>query len=93
MPDIDVPCVQCREVFLFTEKDQELFYQRNMPSPQRCAKCRTKKSGAAANSSARFEIICDHCGKHDRVPFQPKAGRTVLCKECHQAHKSKVRFD
>ena len=42
MPDIEIPCVQCREIFLFTEKEQEMFYQRNMMPPQRCAKCRAK---------------------------------------------------
>jgi CxxC-x17-CxxC domain-containing protein len=26
------------------------------------------------------------------VPFQPKVGRSVLCKDCHQANRSKVRF-
>ena len=30
MPDIEIPCVQCKEIFFFTEKDQEMFYQRNM---------------------------------------------------------------
>lgn len=96
MPDFEIPCVQCKEIFLFTEKEQELFYQRNMAAPQRCSNCRTKKAGAAAkggdnNASAKFEIICDHCGKHDRVPFQPKVGRTVLCKECHQASRARMR--
>ena len=30
MPDVEIPCVQCKDVFLFTEKEQETFYQRNM---------------------------------------------------------------
>ena len=33
MPDIEIPCVQCREIFIFSEKDQEIFYQRNMMPP------------------------------------------------------------
>jgi len=92
MPDIDIPCVQCKEVFLFTEKEQEIFYQRNMMAPQRCPKCRSKKVGAGENGPTKFEIVCDHCGKHDHVPFQPKVGRTVLCRECHNANKSRVRL-
>ena len=92
MPDVEIPCVQCKEIFLFTEKEQETFYRQNMPSPQRCQKCRSKKAASGENASARFEIICDHCGKHDHVPFQPKVGRSVLCKDCHQANKSRVRF-
>lgn len=92
MPDIEISCVQCKEVFIFTEKEQEVFYQRNMSSPQRCLKCRSKKAATGANAPSKFEIVCDHCGKHDYVPFQPKVGRTVLCRECHNANKSKVRF-
>ena len=91
MPDIEIPCVQCKENFVFTEKEQQTFYQRNMMSPQRCGKCRSKKSAAGENAPRKFEIVCDHCGKHDQVPFQPKVGRSVLCKDCHQASKAKVR--
>lgn len=93
MPDIEIPCVQCKENFLFTEKEQETFYQRNMMPPQRCLKCRSKKAaaGKSTGAPAKYEIVCDHCGKHDHVPFQPKVGRSVLCRECHQASKSRVR--
>lgn len=92
MPDIEIPCVQCKEVFLFTEKEQEVFYQRNMMAPQRCAKCRSKKATTGENAPTRFEIVCDNCGKHDHVPFQPKVGRAVLCRECYNASKSRVRI-
>jgi CxxC-x17-CxxC domain-containing protein len=92
MPDIETLCVQCKDKFLFTEKEQEMFYQRNMPAPQRCTKCRSKKAAAREDAPKRFEIVCDHCGKHDQVPFQPKTGRTVLCRECHEASRSRARF-
>jgi CxxC-x17-CxxC domain-containing protein len=79
-------------MFLFTEKEQEMFYQRNMPAPQRCAKCRSKKAGIGGDAPKKFEIVCDNCGKHDQVQFQPKTGRTVLCRECHEASRSRARF-
>lgn len=91
MPDIEIPCVQCKETFLFTEKEQEIFYQRNMMPPQRCPKCRSRKSATGENAPKKFDIVCDHCGKHDQVPFQPKVGRAVLCRECHNASKSRTR--
>ncbi len=91
MPDVEIPCVQCKETFVFTEKEQELFYQRNMMTPQRCAKCRSKKAVTRPDAPARFEIVCDHCGRHDTVPFQPKVGRSVLCKECFEASRSRAR--
>ncbi len=92
MPDVETTCVQCREMFLFTDKEQEMFYQRNMPAPQRCAKCRSKKAAIGGDAPRKFEIVCDNCGKHDQVPFQPKTGRTVLCRECHEASRSRARF-
>ncbi len=91
MPDVEIACVQCHEDFIFSEKDQEIFYQRNMMAPQRCPKCRSKKAALRAEPNARFEIVCDHCGKHDQVPFQPKVGRSILCRECHEASRSRAR--
>jgi CxxC-x17-CxxC domain-containing protein len=91
MPDVEIPCVQCKEIFKFSEKEQETFYQRNMPSPQRCPKCRSKKAVRGEDAPTQFKIVCDHCGKHDRVPFQPKVGRPVLCRECFQASRSRGR--
>lgn len=91
MPEVEIPCVQCKEIFVFTEKEQSIFYQRNMASPQRCPKCRSKKAGRGENAPSRFDITCDHCGKHDTVPFQPKVGREVLCRECFEAKRSRAR--
>ena len=91
MPDVEMSCVQCKDTFHFTEKEQGVFYERNMAPPQRCLKCRSKKAATGVNAPTRFEIVCDNCGKHDTVPFQPKVGRSVLCRDCHQASKSRVR--
>lgn len=91
MPDIELTCVQCKEIFLFTDKEQESFYRRNMMAPQRCNKCRSKKAALREDAPSKFEIICDNCGRHDHVPFQPKVGRPILCKECFGASKSRTR--
>jgi CxxC-x17-CxxC domain-containing protein len=94
MPDLELRCVHCNQIFLFNEREQDLFYRRNMAQPQRCAVCRPtrKKMETGAISANRFEIVCDRCGKTDHVPFAPKVGRTVLCGQCHAATKSRVRF-
>ncbi len=91
MPDVDITCVQCKEVFNFSQLEQEKFYQRNMMTPQRCPKCRSKKAATNENAPTRFEIVCDNCGKHDQVPFQPKVGRSIMCKDCFQASRTKSR--
>lgn len=91
MPDLEIPCVQCKEIFVFSEVEQQKFYERNMMTPQRCMKCRSKKAAKRDDAPKRFEIVCDHCGRHDTVPFQPKVGRAVLCKDCFQASRSRSR--
>lgn len=91
MPEVEITCIQCKAVFIFSEKEQETFYQRNMMAPQRCQHCRSKKAAKRADAPSRYEIICDHCGKHDTVPFQPKVGRSVLCKDCFEATRFKAR--
>ena len=91
MPDVEISCVQCKETFIFSEKEQENFYLKNMMSPQRCQKCRSKKATLGENAPTKYEIVCDNCGKHDHVPFQPKVGRSVLCRECHQASRARTR--
>jgi len=32
-----------------------------------------------------FPITCSNCGKQDTVPFQPKDGRPVLCRDCFRS--------
>jgi CxxC-x17-CxxC domain-containing protein len=92
MPDIEIPCIQCKEIFLFTEKEQETFYRQNLTTPQRCPHCRSKRRLKDADETTRYEIVCDNCGRHDKVPFQPKVGRSVLCRDCYQANKSRHRI-
>jgi CxxC-x17-CxxC domain-containing protein len=38
--------------------------------------------GARQELRARYKIICNACGKEDEVPFQPKEGREVFCRNC-----------
>ncbi|RMG02267.1 MAG: hypothetical protein D6735_10450 [Acidobacteria bacterium] len=92
MPDLEMICLHCREVFIFSEKEQEIFYNKNLHPPQYCPKCRSKKIMSREDKPKKFEIICDHCGKMDMVPFQPKVGREVLCRNCYNAIKARTRF-
>lgn len=45
-------------------------------------------AGGPAGSSPRrapralYKITCHACGKEDEVPFEPKEGREVYCREC-----------
>lgn len=39
-----------------------------------------------------YPCTCADCGKESEVPFQPKEGRPVYCKECLPKHRSNRRF-
>jgi len=39
-----IECVQCREVFEFTPKEQERCHQMGFDEPRRCHQCRKHKS-------------------------------------------------
>jgi len=36
-----------------------------------------------------YSIVCDECGKDAEVPFKPKDGRKVYCKNCYRNMKKK----
>ena len=35
----------------------------------------------------RFKIICCACGKEGEVPFEPKEGREVYCRDCYASRR------
>lgn len=36
-----------------------------------------------------YPCVCADCGKDSEVPFQPKEGRPVYCRECLPKHRSR----
>ena len=98
MPDIEINCAECGTPFPFTEREQDYYKERNLSHPKRCKACRDARRanfggggggrGASGGERERFEITCDQCGKTDKVPFKPTAGRPVLCSECFSAQRS-----
>jgi CxxC-x17-CxxC domain-containing protein len=38
-----------------------------------------------------FPAICADCGRETMVPFEPRAGRPVYCRDCYQNHRSDYR--
>jgi CxxC-x17-CxxC domain-containing protein len=37
-----------------------------------------------------YKATCSECGKETEVPFRPKEGLPVYCKECYMAKKGKT---
>jgi CxxC-x17-CxxC domain-containing protein len=97
MPDLEITCSECGAPFMFTEREQEYYRERNLTHPKRCKPCRDARRANFGGSKGqggerqRFEITCDQCGKHDSVPFKPSSGRPVLCSDCFSASRAQQR--
>jgi CxxC-x17-CxxC domain-containing protein len=39
-----------------------------------------------------YPATCADCKKETQVPFQPKEGRPVYCRECLPKHRGERRF-
>ncbi len=87
-------CQGCGSEFVFSAEEQEFFASRSYTEPKRCPSCRAARRSerAAGGSSVRtremFPAVCASCGKETTVPFQPKEGRPVYCRDCYMTHGS-----
>ena len=47
---------------------------------------RRREGGFSANRPM-FKATCADCGNECEVPFEPREGRPVYCRDCYQKHK------
>jgi CxxC-x17-CxxC domain-containing protein len=91
MPDKELVCKDCGKTFLFTEREQEFYKEKNFENePQRCPECRAaKKAKMRENRGQRemYTVTCSACGKETQVPFRPSGDKPVYCRECYQARR------
>ncbi|MDP2666115.1 MAG: hypothetical protein Q8P05_01275 [Candidatus Diapherotrites archaeon] len=38
-----------------------------------------------------FDATCSKCGKETQVPFQPRQGRPVFCRDCYMEQKANMQ--
>jgi CxxC-x17-CxxC domain-containing protein len=97
--DKELQCADCGAKFTFTTREQEFFKTKGYTNePKRCPTCResrkTERYGSGSNSGYRssgprqmFQATCAECGKATEVPFEPKEGRPVYCRDCYDKVK------
>ena len=88
MADKTLVCRDCGREFIFTVGEQEFYLSRGLENePGRCPDCRSvtrrERSGGYGESRRVYPAICAECGKETTVPFEPREGRPVYCKECY----------
>jgi CxxC-x17-CxxC domain-containing protein len=88
--DKTLQCSECGASFTFTAGEQEFYQTKGYANePKRCPTCRqarrTDGSGGGGERGARqmYPAVCSECGKETQVPFEPRSGRPVYCRDCY----------
>jgi CxxC-x17-CxxC domain-containing protein len=92
LADKTLVCRDCGQEFIFTVGEQEFYLSRGLVNePGRCSECRTarrrERRGGYGDSRQSYATICASCGKETTVPFEPREGRPVYCRECYAGMK------
>lgn len=92
LADKTLVCRDCGQEFVFSAEEQEFYQSHGLQNePRRCPECRAAKRrerGGSNQPRQMFTVTCAECGAETTVPFEPKEGRPVYCKECYAKKKN-----
>ena len=85
--DKTIQCADCGANFTFTCQEQEFFASKGyVNEPKRCSACRqvrkNERGGGSRANRQTFPATCAQCGQATELPFEPKQGRPVYCRDC-----------
>ncbi len=98
--DKTLVCADCGQEFVHSAEDQARYAERGFANePKRCRECRTKRKaqrgstrdsgrpGGGRSQRESYDAVCAECGASTTVPFKPKEGRPVYCRDCFQSKR------
>ncbi len=44
----------------------------------------SRSSGSASGARQMYKVVCAECGQETEVPFEPRNGRPVYCRDCYE---------
>lgn len=88
LEDKTLVCVDCGKEFTFTVGEQEFYQSHSLVNePKRCPECRVarrrERQGNPNQPRQMYNVTCAGCGTETTVPFEPRNGRPVYCRECY----------
>jgi CxxC-x17-CxxC domain-containing protein len=97
--DETLSCLDCGRSFIFTASQQEFFASKGFANkPGRCDDCRAARKAASGGQHSSFasgrrdrelfKATCSQCGGVAEVPFQPRTGRPVYCRDCFSSQQA-----
>ncbi len=87
--DKSLQCSDCGATFNFSAEEQEFFQSKGFTNePKRCPSCRQARktgrySGSGYSPRQMYPVVCARCGQDTEVPFEPRDGRPVYCRDCY----------
>jgi len=93
-----IVCCDCGATFAFSAEEQEFFATKGYTNePKRCPTCRATRKERQGNSSGygqrsvrqMYPAVCSECGKQTEVPFEPRNGKPVYCRDCYNKINSR----
>ena len=96
LEDKTLVCRDCGREFVFTTGEQEFYLSRGLQNePGRCPECRVvrrrERRGDYDRPRKMYTVVCAQCGVETTVPFEPKEGRPVYCKDCYTQQKDSAQ--
>ena len=96
--DQTLVCRDCGREFIYTAGEQVFYAERGFVPPTRCVSCRATRraerqmmgdAGPRQSSAPRqmYPATCANCGRDTMVPFEPRTGRPVYCRECYERQR------
>ncbi|HSW35440.1 MAG TPA: CxxC-x17-CxxC domain-containing protein [Candidatus Limnocylindrales bacterium] len=96
-----IDCFDCGVNFNFSVEEQQDYQSKGyVHAPKRCPSCREARKSRQMNNRSfnnqqpvfqgerrLYSATCAQCSKETQVPFEPKAGRPVYCRECYHSIK------
>jgi len=85
--DKELVCEQCHRPFVWGAGEQEFYAVMGFDNdPRRCPACRAERRQVIFKRvPIQHPVNCARCGKATFVPFVPRQGRPVYCRECYAA--------
>jgi len=88
--DRTLVCKDCKVDFVFTSGEQRFYSEKGFENePGRCPDCRLARKRKGSKKELH-STTCAQCGVETQVPFEPKEGRPVYCRECYKEHAKKA---
>jgi CxxC-x17-CxxC domain-containing protein len=103
LQDKSIVCFDCKVDFTFSVEEQEAFLAKgHRNAPKRCLSCREARKARQLSAGTyrsvqpgfyserkMYPATCAQCSKTTQVPFEPKEGRPVYCRDCYNTIRVK----